>query len=192
MSDCVPCRALKNCLTFGDFAASKPNQKLYLNTAQNVTVTCPDLSTPTVAIPAGVIGFVLDFAIGSPPYPDLTLNCVSGQIVVPVPDNATQAQLDGLIAGLLNQCAVQIAKQYGCVPGTFYNTQQVKGCNIGLTPAKAGGLPVGVSIETVSGASVLVVPAGLISSTVSIADANLKASQLLNEIFATGNVTCTT
>lgn len=176
------------CLQFQDFIPSNTTQKLYLNAAQTIMVTCPDGSTPTVNIPAGVIGYLLNFELGNPPYPDLTINCVSGQIVVPVPDTVNQPDLDFLINRMLNQCANQIGLQLACKSGEFVNTQQMQTCVSLLFVNVIGGIPAGVTIS--SDGHSLIAAAGLISSTISVEDANLKAIQLLAEIFATGNVTC--
>lgn len=176
------------CLQFPDFVPSSTTQKLYLNAAQNVTVNCPDGSTPTVAIPAGVVGYLLNFELGTPPYPDITLNCIGGQIVVSVPDNTNSGELDVLINQALNKCAAQIGLQLGCVSGEFVNTQQTVTCPESLFANIAGALPVGVSVS--GDAHSLIAAAGLISSTISVQDSNLKATQLLNELIATGNAVC--
>lgn len=178
------------CLQFGDFKPSNSVEKLYLNAAQTVTVNCPDGSSKEVSIPAGVVGFVLDFSIGSAPYPDISLNCVGGEIVVSVPDKSDQGDLDGLINGMLNKCVSQIATQSACTTGEFVNTvQQYLGCasdvQFVLIP---GGIPNGVSIS--SDGHYLVIAGGIISSTISVSDANAKAIQLLKELFATGNAIC--
>lgn len=180
------------CLQFQDFLPSTTVGKLYLNTAQSITVTCPDGSTPTVQIPAGVIGFVLNFSIGTPPYPDLVLNCVGGQIIIPVPDDSVQAQVDVLITQMLNQCAAQIALQNRCVPGEFVNEIQQMGCPAGTGTFVTinGAVPPGIGFSDDD--HFLTIAAGTITSTVSVADANSKAKQLLAELFATGNVICTT
>lgn len=186
---------LKNCptcLQFEDFKPSNSTEKLYLNSAQTVMVNCPDGTTPSVTIPAGVVGFVLDFTLGNPPYPDLTLNCIGGQINVSVPDNVSQKELDALINGMLDKCAAQIGLQTGCVPGEFQNTiQTYTGCPNPLDYVNiVGGVPVGIGPS--SDGHSLSANSGLIFSTVSVDDANKKTIQLLKELFATRNVICST
>jgi hypothetical protein len=177
------------CLQFQDFLPSNSSAHLYLNLAQSVTVSCPDGSKPIVNIPAGVIGYVLNFSLGTPPYPDLVLNCVGGQIIVPVPDDTDQDELNSLIQSLLNQCVNKVALQSGCVAGSFVSVQQQVTCGSGLFVTVPGALPVGVTVSQ-DGHS-LVATAGLISSTISVADANSKAIQLLNELLSTKNAVCT-
>lgn len=176
------------CLQFQDFIPSSTTQRLFLNPAQSVTVNCPDGSTPTVQIPAGVVGYLLSFEIGNPPYPDLILNCAGSQIVVPVPDNATGAELENLINQMLGKCAGQIGLQIGCKAGEFVNEKQTFACSDNFYVGVPGALPSGVSVS--SDTHSLIARAGLISSTISVEDANLKAVQLLKEIFATRNAVC--
>ena len=183
-----PCPA---CLKFEDFVASNPTDKVYKSAAQALTVTCPSGVNSTVNLPAGIIGFNLTFSLGNPPYPDLVLNCVSGTITVPVPDSTTQAQLDTLVNGLLVQCLSQFAINIGCASGAFLNEEQTFGCpppgQAGLVNISIlGALPAGVTNNTSS----LIMAAGTIQSTISVADANAKALQVLMEIFSTGNATC--
>lgn len=198
MPESLPCGKLGNCLQFQDFLPSSSSDKLYVNTAQSVAVTCPAGTNVTVPIPAGVVGYVLKFQIGSAPYPDISLNCTGGMISIPVPDTITQPQLDDLIMGMLNQCVQQIATNIGCQPGTFFNTQQslnpctgnenlVNSSSV-LGSGASGALPAGVYIN--SDCSLLIMVPGTIQSTVSTADANSKAQQVLAEIFSTGNAQC--
>jgi hypothetical protein len=179
------------CLKFEDFIPSNPTGKVYLSAAQSLTVSCPSGVPATVNLPAGIIGFNLTFTLGNPPYPNLTLNCVSGMISIPVPDDTTQAQLDALVNSLLQQCLTQIAINIGCASGVFFNTTQSISCPppgqsslVNLTIP--GALPSGVITNT----STLTIVTGAIQSTISVADANAKALQLLTEIFATGNAKC--
>jgi hypothetical protein len=185
---CAPCKRLNQCATFGNFNVTSPNDKLYVNNALSLTVNCPDGSVPVVQIPAGVIGYVLNFQIGTPPYPDLQMEFNGQSVVVPVPDDTTSSQLDALVMSLINQVAVLVATQIGCVPGTFYNTQQtVAICT--TKPAKVGSggaVPSGI---TFSGHN-LIVASGLISSSISVADANAKAVQLAQELHYTMNAAC--
>jgi hypothetical protein len=196
MSTCPTCRPVI-CTTFGDFKIVNPTDVLYKNPAYNLIVQCPNGSTPFYTVPAGTIGFVLNFAIGEPPYPNLTLDCTGGLITVPVPSNTTQAQLVSLIQGMLAQCGNQIALQNACVNATYLNTvQQFEPlCQAGtgqLVYAQVAppdnGVPAGVSIDSTS--TFIVVSAGVITSTVSQADANGKALQLAQEMFNSGQIIC--
>lgn len=192
MKNCIPCKTLKDCIQFADFTPSDPNDKLYLSTAQAVVVTCPDGTQTTVNMDAGIVGYVLTFQLGNPPYPDLTLNCTGGTITVSVPDNANQQQLDDLINGMLNTCLQQIAKNIGCGTGQFFNTQQTY--NPCSDPDAhtyiQGAVPAGVGLANPPNESGLSMAAGIIQSTISIADANAKAQLVLEEIFSTGNAIC--
>lgn len=185
---CAPCKRLNQCATFGNFNVTSPNDKLYVNNALSLTVNCPDGSVPVVQIPAGVIGYVLNFQIGTPPYPDLQMEFNGQSVVVPVPDDTTSSQLDALVMSLINQVAVLVATQIGCVPGTFYNTQQtVAICTTKAAKVGSGGaVPSGI---TFSGHN-LIVASGLISSSISVADANAKAVQLAQELHYTMNAAC--
>ena len=194
MSEIVPCKRLQSCIEFQDFLPSSPNFKLYVNQQQTVTINCPSGLTSTTVMPAGLIGFVVKFAIdGKGPYPDLVTNCTGGSLRVPVPGTITQAALDALVYKMLNQCVQQIAKNILCQPGSFVNTaQSLNLCGGGLPNTNgAGAVPGGVSPTngqtSATGASIA---AGAIMSTVSIADANAKAQQLLNELYSTGNLIC--
>jgi hypothetical protein len=191
MSDCIPCKALAKCLQFEDFTPSQTSDKLYLSAAQSITVTCPSTETATVSLEGGVVSYVLNFEIGTPPYPNLTLNCTGGQISVPVPDNVTQADLDALINGMLQTCLQQVAKSIGCTGGVFFNTQQIYGgCSPDLLcQIITGGAPAGV-FTTGGAESKVAIASGTIMSTISVNDANLKANQVLNELFATQNAEC--
>jgi hypothetical protein len=186
-----PCKRLDQCLTFGNFNVTSPNDKLYVNAALSLTVNCPDGSTPTVQIPAGVIGYVLNFQVGTPPYPDLQMEFNGQNVVIQVPDSTTPDQLDALVMSLLGQIAVLVAKQIGCVAGVFYNTQQVVQVCTSHRAHIGGAIPAGI---TVSGSSspkgFITVAAGLVSSSISAQDANLKAIQLAQELFYTQNVIC--
>lgn len=188
MSDCIPCKALAKCLQFEDFTPSQTSDKLYLSAAQSITVTCPSTETATVSLEGGIVSYVLNFEIGTPPYPNLTLNCTGGQISIPVPDNATQADLDALIKGMLQTCLQQVAKSIGCAGGVFYNTEQIfSGCPNGLPCSRvSGGAPSGIFTADRK----VTIASGSIMSTISVNDANLKANQVLNELYATQNVTC--
>jgi hypothetical protein len=194
MSDCVPCKALANCLEFIEFPKLPQTGKAYLSSAAALTVTCPNGNSVVVNLPSAAASFSIGYNLGQPPYPDLILNCTGGIIRVSVPDNITQSQLDSMIEGMLQTCMTQIAKSIGCVPGTFYNTQQSLGCPTNATATVVGSVPSpitgGVAIGVSSPANLLVVPAGVVQSTVSVADANGKAMQLLAELFSSGNVTC--
>lgn len=177
------------CLQFEDFVPSVSKDKLYLSAAQNLTVNCPGGTSATVPLPAGIIGYALTFDIGNPPYPNLVLNCVSGTISIPVPDNATQNDLDALINSMLNQCLAQIAVNIACASGAFFNTTQTfSACAGATTVTLSGALPNGVTLDSVN--NVLTMAAGIIQSVISVSDANGKAQQVLREIFSTGNVTC--
>jgi hypothetical protein len=183
------------CLQFKDFEQSISNDKVYLNTAQSVLVTCPSGSQATVPLPAGIISYVSKFTIGNPPYPNITLNCTGGAISIPVPDNATQADLDALIIQVLNTCASQIAESIGCSEGTFFNTLQIyNGCPANLEFSHVvGALPAGVVGQSTAGDSdptALMALPGAVTSTISVADANAKALQVLNEIYNTGQIQC--
>ena len=194
MLEKLPCKRLGTCIQFQDFVPSSPTDKLYINAAQNVTVTCPGGTTSVVPIPAGIVGYVLKFGIGQAPYPNITFQCTGGALNIPVPDDVTQAQLDALVNGMIQTCVNQIALSIGCAAGTFFNTQQsFNPC--GPSPAYtdvSGAVPAGVTPATGSSAagtgSVMI--AGIIESTISVADANSKAQQVLSEIYATGNLTC--
>ena len=194
--NCKPCQVLKDCIQFQDFVPSNPNDKIYYSKAQTLTVTCPAGTTATVPLDAGIIAYVLTFSLGNPPYPNLTLNCTGGTISIPVPDDVTQAQLDGLINRMLNQCLTQIAIGIGCGGGVFFNTMQQVSClDQSLGVLVPGALPAGVSpVDNPGGTgnhnNTLVIAAGTIQSTISIADANAKALQVLNEIFSTRNAIC--
>ena len=188
--NCKPCQVLKDCIQFQDFAPSNPDDKTYYSKAQTMTVTCPAGTTATVPLDAGIIAYVLTFSLGNPPYPNLTLNCTGGTISIPVPDDVTQAQLDALINGMLNQCLTQIAINIGCSSGVFLNTQQVNAQCVDIgTVEIAGALPAGVLIDPNNNEQ-LIMSAGIIQSTISIADANAKAQQVLAEIFSTRNAAC--
>ena len=191
MSECVTCKALKSCITFNDFAVSTSNDKLFVSPAANITITCPSGVVITKSLDAGAVGYVLDFELGTPPYPNLILNCTGGTITVPVPDDTTEAQLEALINGMLNTCLNQIATSIGCTGGVFFNTQQSVICANGQPAFPGGAFPPGVS-GGVPNQPNLVMSAGIIQSTISVADANAKALQVLNEVFSTGNVKCGT
>lgn len=178
------------CLKFQDFVSSTPVNKVYTSAAQTLTVTCPSGAETTVQLPAGIIGFNLTFELGNPPYPDLVLNCVNGTITVPVPDNTTQPELDMLVNGLLLKCLNQFAINLGCVTGVFFNTQQTLNCTISGFVRSPGAFPAGVSIDNPNRGNNLVMAAGVIQSTLSVADANAKALEVLYEIFRTGNANC--
>lgn len=190
MPECVPCKVLKECLQFQDFVPATQTGKLYLSAAQTVTVTCPSGVKVSVALGAGVVSYVLNFTLGNPPYPDLSLNCTGGTIAVPVPDNTTQVELDALVNGMINTCLAQIAVNIGCPPaGVFYNTQQIVSCP--SSNAKVvGALPAGVSTGVSTNLRALFMAAGVVESTISIADANGKAIQVLYDMFQTGNANC--
>jgi hypothetical protein len=196
MPETTPCKRLGNCIQFQDFVPSSPTDKLYINKEVTLTVTCPAGTQATQTLPAGIVGYVLKFAIGSAPYPNLVLNCTGGQISIPVPDDVTQAQLDDLINGMLTTCLNQIAINIGCLSGsagTFFNTQQNYnpcGGENACTDIE-GALPAGVT--NVNSQPVgLTMAAGVVQSTISVADANAKAQQVLAEIYSTGNVICAT
>ena len=191
MSESTPCKRLGNCIQVQDFTPSSPNDKLYVNKAQNVTVTCPGGTTSVVPIPAGIVGYVVKFAIGDAPYPNLTLNCTGGALNVPVPDDVTQDDLDALVNGMIQTCVNQIALNIGCPSGSFFNTQQVFNPCAGefAYTGVPGAVPAGVSVGT--GNEGLTMIAGIIESTISVADANAKAQQVLAEVYSTGNVACT-
>jgi hypothetical protein len=184
----TPCKRGGNCIQFQDFVPSSPNDKLYVNKAQNVTVACPSGSTSVVPIPAGVVGYVVKFAIGDAPYPNLTLNCTGGALNIPVPDDVTQGQLDDLVNGMIQTCVNQIAQGVGCAAGSFFNTQQAYSPCPGNAVLVAA--PAGVSLAPGSSPNGLVMMAGIVESTISVADANSKAQQVLQEIFFTGNASC--
>ena len=188
---CAPCKRINQCATFGNFNITSPNDRLYVNNALSLTVNCPDGSMPVVQIPAGVIGYVLNFHVGASPYPDLQIEFNGQSVVVPVPDNTTSSQLDALVMSLINQVAVLVATQIGCVPGTFYNTQQtVQVCTSSKTKI-AGAVPLGITVDGSGGSpGHIIVPAGFVSSSISVADANSKAIQLAKELFYTANVAC--
>lgn len=196
MSESTPCKRLGNCIQFQDFTPSSPNDKLYVNKAQNVTVTCPGGTTSVVPIPAGIVGYVVKFAIGDQPYPNLTLNCTGGSLNIPVPDDVTQGQLDDLVNGMIQACVNQIAMNIGCAAGSFFNTQQVYNPCVGDNPyvnaqpntPAPGAVPPGVGGGP--GCNGLIMIAGIIESTISVADANAKSQQVLQEIFSTGNAVC--
>ena len=191
MSQTTPCKQIKDCIQFQDFVPSSPNDTLFTNPGSTVTVTCPNGSQVTVDVPAGVVGYVLKFAIGDPPYPDLTLNCTGGLISIPVPDTTTADGLNALVNDLISQCVNQLARSIGCSTGTFFNTQQSVSCNGGSgTVTLVGALPPGVTVSGPGVGNTLNMAAGVIQSTASVADANAKALLVLNEILATGNATC--
>jgi hypothetical protein len=185
MAECVPCQVLKECLQFQDFLPSVQTGKLYQSAAQLVTVTCPSGTQVTVNLDAGVVSYVVNFELGNPPYPDLMLNCTGGTIMVPVPNSTTQAQLDALVNGMINTCLSQIAVNQGCQTGLFFNTQQTISCpsNNVLIP---GAIPAGISANGQN----LTMAAGVVESTISVADANGKALQVLYDMFQTGNTNC--
>lgn len=193
---CDPCIALVNCLPFfPDFIESVSPNVLYTSPASNVSVVCPNGNTSVVALDAGVVSYNLNFALGNPPYPNITLYCQGGTISVPVPSTTNQVQLTALVQGMLQTCMNQIAMAIGCPSGIFYNTQQT--LNLCQTSPNTytdvkGALPGGVSIVGggTSGASGLQIAAGAIQSTLSVSDANAKALLLLNEIYSTANVSC--
>jgi len=185
MSECVPCKQLARCLQFGDFNVVEGTDTLYLNQPQSLVVTCDDGSTVTVQVPGGVIGFVLKFQLGNPPYPDLMLDCSGTLYSVSVPDDCTQVQLNGLITGILTQCAQQLAKQVGCEPAQFFNTV-VSFSPCGGAVRTPGAIAAGLTV-TAHGVSVA---AGTVSSSISQNDANAKAVQLAQEAFFTGNLAC--
>lgn len=180
-----PCNT---CTQFEDFKPSKSALKVYYSEAGVLTVTCPDGTTTTTPLDAGIATYTLNFTLGFPPYPNLVTYCGGKAISIPVPDNATQSDLDALIAGMLSKCVSAIAKVAGCPGGVFYNTQQsVAPCpDYGIDVA--GSLPIGVYLDADN--QNLIIPAGLIQSTISVADANAKAILILNEIFSTGNAIC--
>lgn len=185
----TPCKRGGNCIQFQDFVPSSPNDKLYVNKAQNVTVACPSGSTSVVPIPAGVVGYVVKFAIGDAPYPNLTLNCIGGALNISVPDDVTQGQLDDLVNGMIQTCVNQIAQGVGCAAGSFFNTQQTYSPCSGQATI-AGAAPAGVNLPAGANPKGLVMVAGIVESTISVADANSKAQQVLAEIFSTGNAAC--
>lgn len=193
MSAQTPCKQLINCIQFQDFLVSNPNHKLYVNQQLEVTITCPSGITSTTLMPAGIIGYVLKFTIGSPPYPDLSMNCTGGYLDIPVPATTTQPQLDALINGMLTQCVQQIAQNLLCQPGSYVNTAQLYNPCSGATPntlgqgAVPGGVSPGNGLTSATGASI---SPGSIPSTVSIADANSKAQLLMVELYQTGNLIC--
>jgi len=184
MSDCLPCKALADCLQFHEFGND------------NVEGTCPNGNTAVVQMPSGVSSFTAFLNLGHAPYPDLVLNCTGGIIRVPVPDNTTQIQFDELVEGMINKCLNQMAINIGCVPQIYYNTQQQLACpSVSQTATLAGGIPAGISGAipvggTASPGNLITIPAGLVQSTVSVVDANNRALQVLTELFATGNITC--
>lgn len=198
MSECLPCKRTGNCIQFQDFQPSSPTDKLYINKETTLTVTCPAGTQVTQTIPAGVVGYVLKFAIGSAPYPNLVLNCTGGQISVPVPDDVTQAELDDLVNGMLTTCLNQIAINIGCLSGgngTFFNTQQTYNpCGPVDGPAGCteiqGAVPAGVTPSLGNSNNGLTIASGVVQSTISVADANAKAQQLGQEIYSTGNALC--
>ena len=159
-------------------------------------MTCPAGTQATQTLPAGIVGYVLKFAIGSAPYPNLVLNCTGGQISIPVPDNVTQAQLDDLINGMLTTCLNQIAINIGCLSGsagTFFNTQQAYNpCASDVETELSGAVPAGVTPASSESSQFggATIAAGLVQSTISVGDANAKAQQLLAELYSTGNVFC--
>lgn len=180
-----PCNT---CTQFEDFKPSKSALKVYYSDAGVLTVTCPDGTTTTIPLDAGIATYTLNFALGFPPYPNLVTYCGGKTISIPVPDNATQADVDALIAGMLSKCVSAIAKVVGCPGGVFYNTQQsVAQCpDTGLDVV--GSLPIGVYVDADD--QNLIIPAGMVQSTTSVADANAKAILILNELYSTGNVIC--
>jgi hypothetical protein len=186
MNEPNPCKRLCDCIQFADFVPSTTTDKLYVNSAQSITVTCPDGTQTNVSIPAGIIGYVLTFDIGQGPYPDLILNCTGGMLVVPVPSDVTQAQLDALVNGMINTCLAQLAVNIGCAPpGVYYNTMQTISCPSNNVQVP-GALPAGVSAN----ASNLSMAAGVVESTISVDDANAKSLQVLYDMFQTGNANC--
>lgn len=194
---CIPCKALKKCLESADFIASNSTDLLYQSLGQNITATCVNGTQVTVPFSAGAVGFILDFVLGNPPYPNLVLNCTGGLISVAVPDGTNQTQLNALIQGMLNTCLTQIAIATACGNGVFFNTLQnftnCSGANALVNtqttdPVGGGGLPAGVSVP--HGCGTLQMAAGTIQSEISVADANAKAQQVLKEIFSTGNAVC--
>lgn len=196
MNECLPCKALKDCITFNDFSPSVSDDKLFVSPAANITITCPSGSVITTNLDAGTVGYVLNFQLGNPPYPNLVLNCTGGTITVPVPDDTTQSQLETLINGMLNTCLNQIASSIGCAAGQFFNTpQNYNPCDLGGSSPNTrvvGNVPAGVtpgpaSPEVPQG---LTMAGGIVQSTISVADANAKAQAVLQEIFSTGNADC--
>lgn len=192
MSECIPCKALAQCLQFADFEPSSTTEQSFVSPAQAVTVECPNGSNVTVTLEGGIASYVVTFQLGQPPYPNLTLNCIGGTISIPVPDDTTQTGLVTLVNQLLTQCMQQIAISIGCAGGNFSNTQQSIAPCQGAAPGIQldGALPAGVSIVQNGDFFSLVMSAGSVTSTESIADANAKAITVLNEIFSTGNVSC--
>jgi hypothetical protein len=190
---CVPCKVLKDCLTFPDFITSVTANQLFVSPAQNITVTCPSGTVITTSLDAGAVGFVLNFQLGEPPYPNLVLNCTGGTITVPVPDDTTQAQLVALINGMLNTCMNQIATSIGCAAGVFFNTPQIYNpCNDeNPNTFVQGNTPAGVTPQNGGqDENGLMMAGGIVQSTISVGDANAKAQQVLQEIFSTTNANC--
>lgn len=194
--ECLPCKRLGTCIQFQDFVPSSPTDKLYVNAAQNVTVTCLGGTTSVVPIPAGIVGYVLKFAIGQAPYPNITFNCTGGALNIPVPDDVTQGDLDKLVNGMIQTCVNQIALNIGCQAGSFFNTQQsFNPCGTSADFADINGaVPAGIMVNPesphqTSGPGATMIP-GIIESIISVADANSKAQQVLAELFSTGNVAC--
>jgi hypothetical protein len=188
MGNCITCQALASGITFTDFISSPEIDQTFVSTAQIVTVTCPSGLMVTVPLEGGIVSYVVDFQVGQPPYPNLTLNCIGGTISIPVPSTINEAGLTGLVTTLLNMCISQIATSVGCQPGSYLNTaQSISPCGAGAPNIHViGAVPTGTSYA----AGVLTISAGTVQSTISIADANAKALQLLNELYNTGNVTC--
>ena len=193
MSTQTPCKQLTTCIQFQDFVISNPNYRLYVNPQLEVVITCPSGLTSTTLMPAGIVSYVTKFTVGNPPYPNLSMNCTGGHISIPVPASSTQTQVDALVQGMISQCVQQIARNLLCQPGSYVNTlQSLDPCGGGTnTTNGAGAVPGGVSpahgLTSSTGATIA---PGSIDSTISIADANAKAQQLLSELYATGNLTC--
>lgn len=178
------------CLQFKDFETSKSSGKIYYSAAQVVTATCPDGTVSRTPLDAGILSYALNFELGNPPYPNLILNCSGGQISIPVPDKATQADLDALINGMLNQCLSRIAISISCLSGTFYNTVQYMSCDVsGFYATIGGAVPAGVDVES-GGLQRAYIESGVIQSIVSVEDANAKALQVLQSLFNSGNLYC--
>jgi hypothetical protein len=193
----TPCKQLQTCIQFQDFIPSNPNYKLYVSPAQTLTVNCPSGTTASIAMPAGIIGYTLKFAIGDSPYPNISMNCTNGFVSYPVPANVTQPQLDAIIYQMLNACVAQIAQSIACQAGVFLNTQQTYNPCGGALPNTwgQGGIPAGVTPQNSPSATpVLAVGASILSGTIqsniSQTDANSKALALLSELYSTGNLIC--
>ena len=194
---CEPCIDQGTCLRFPFVFYDLSNNKSYFNPLFSFLINCPDGTTRTVEVPAGSISYTLPFPVGfAGPYPPLVMGCAAGGLIARnVPNNATQAQIDQIVAEMITTCAQAIAAaSVDCTQVTSFKNGIVffnVACGVGETLTYTGSLPDWITLDVANNR--LIGAAGKFSGSTQ-AQADLAAQNALNSFgdaeLLDGNLFC--